>query len=621
MVVIIVLRRLQAQGPPPPPGPGYVSVPGVGFYRVHKELHTWAEAKAICEAEGGHLLIINSEAEDHAILQLLKRTPNLSTWLFIGFNDKEQEGFYVTIFGDPVASLGHARWHPGQPDDWDKKEDCGTVWTESGGLNDYICDGKMGFICEQQTLKNLLNYSHQHRHTGSRVDQDCSYLVVSVSVRRRRVAWALVLACVASLGLNEGLFQRWSVSAVPVGVRRRRGAWALALGLACVAGRGLNEGLFQYWSVSAVPVGVRRRRVAWALVLACVASLGLNERLFQRWSVNQINSEEEDREIVQLLKQEQNLSTWMSIGFNDIYKEGYPVTIFRDPVSALDYSRWHRGQPDDWDKNEDCGSVISETGELNDIPCDIKIGFICEQQGAWALALVLACVAGRGLNEGLFQRWSVSAGPVGVRRRREAWALALVLACVAARGLVRAQQCRRVAASVTVGTSRNASGHWEARILLQRSSELPDRGIEGLQLDVQPSTAMCGSTRHDAVLVTLQGMAACEAEGAHLLLIESPAEDQAVARLIAAERDQPTCYWVGFHDMDREGRYQTIFGNWTLLKFETNLSVYSAHVGSSRQNITSQLNTEGAGRNVCGELQEPRLFGEAEGVGVLSKRN
>ncbi|KAK7790052.1 hypothetical protein R5R35_007428 [Gryllus longicercus] len=142
---------LTIRGPPPPPGPGYVSVPGVGYYRIHKELHTWAEAKAICEAEGGHLLIINSEAEDKAILQLLKRTPNLSTWLFIGFDDKEKEGFYVTIFGDPVASLGYARWHPGQPDDWDKKEDCGTVWTESGGLNDYICDGKMGFICEQRT--------------------------------------------------------------------------------------------------------------------------------------------------------------------------------------------------------------------------------------------------------------------------------------------------------------------------------------------------------------------------------------------------------------------------------------------------------------------------------------
>ncbi|GLH13391.1 Regenectin [Gryllus bimaculatus] len=90
---------LTIRGPPPPPGPGYVSVPGVGYYRIHKENRTWAEAKAICEAEGGHLLIINSEAEDKAIQQLLKQEQKLSTWIFIVFSDIEKEGSYFTIFG------------------------------------------------------------------------------------------------------------------------------------------------------------------------------------------------------------------------------------------------------------------------------------------------------------------------------------------------------------------------------------------------------------------------------------------------------------------------------------------------------------------------------------------
>ncbi|GLH13392.1 C-type lectin 37Db [Gryllus bimaculatus] len=172
-------------GPPPPPDPGYVSVPGVGYYRIHKELHTWAEAKAICEAEGGHLLIINSEAEDKAIQQLLKQEQNIPRFMFIGFNDMNKEGSYITIFGDPV-SAGYARWNPGQPDNGGNVEDCGSIYTDTVGLNDLPCSSKVGFICEQR---------------------------------------------------------RWSVNTVPVGVRRRREAWALALLLACVARRGLNEGL------------------------------------------------------------------------------------------------------------------------------------------------------------------------------------------------------------------------------------------------------------------------------------------------------------------------------------------------------------------------------------------
>ena len=51
----------------------------------------WHEAREICEAEGTHLVIINSEDEFNAI----RRNP-MNLWT--GVNDIQITGNYVTIF-------------------------------------------------------------------------------------------------------------------------------------------------------------------------------------------------------------------------------------------------------------------------------------------------------------------------------------------------------------------------------------------------------------------------------------------------------------------------------------------------------------------------------------------
>ncbi|XP_069694779.1 hemolymph lipopolysaccharide-binding protein-like [Periplaneta americana] len=133
--------------------PGYELTRDLGYYKFHKTPKTWDEARKICEEEGAHLVIINSE-EESGILQKLFSTVNETigtsnnNYISIGFHDRFVEGEYITIFGKPLGSTGFIRWSSDrQPDNAGGNEDCGSMH-RNGGLNDITCSSKLYFICE-----------------------------------------------------------------------------------------------------------------------------------------------------------------------------------------------------------------------------------------------------------------------------------------------------------------------------------------------------------------------------------------------------------------------------------------------------------------------------------------
>lgn len=142
--------------PPLRAGPGYELHRGVGYYKLHSELKTWHEARQICAQEGGHLAIINSEEESKVLQSIFAPAAAKLrvVWAFIGFHDLYIEGQYLTVFDEPLSSTGFYRWYPSQPNNAGGSatlpgEDCGAMHT-NGGLNDYGCNVKVPFICEQE---------------------------------------------------------------------------------------------------------------------------------------------------------------------------------------------------------------------------------------------------------------------------------------------------------------------------------------------------------------------------------------------------------------------------------------------------------------------------------------
>ncbi|XP_071452995.1 hemolymph lipopolysaccharide-binding protein-like [Hetaerina americana] len=137
---------------PPQLPADYQLFPGVGYYKFHTALaNGFEDASSRCANEGGHLAIVNSEAEHQVLQTLFAKHPESelkTVWAFVGFHDRLKEGEFVTIFGQPLQSTGFTRWSsPGQPDDYNKAEDCGTV-RRNGGLNDIGCASVLPFFCE-----------------------------------------------------------------------------------------------------------------------------------------------------------------------------------------------------------------------------------------------------------------------------------------------------------------------------------------------------------------------------------------------------------------------------------------------------------------------------------------
>ncbi|XP_046736227.1 hemolymph lipopolysaccharide-binding protein-like [Diprion similis] len=97
-----------------------------------------------------------------------------------------------------------------------------------------------------------------------------------------------------------------------------------------------------------------------------------------------LNSVAEANAVTQLVKDSpaiigSPLPHFVGIGFHDLYREGRYFTIHGQTLSEAGYSKWPPGEPNNiWNnKPENCGS-LDENGQLNDIGCDVQIGFVCE---------------------------------------------------------------------------------------------------------------------------------------------------------------------------------------------------------------------------------------------------
>ncbi|KAH8352278.1 hypothetical protein KR084_003141 [Drosophila pseudotakahashii] len=118
--------------------PGFERI-GSRFFYIEKNVkENWATAENICRRKGGHLASIRNEEELNAITKKLK-----STWYWLGINDRENEGEYISVAsGKPAQYL---KWV------WFKNingntRDC--LLLTKQGVSDYFCNERFYFICQ-----------------------------------------------------------------------------------------------------------------------------------------------------------------------------------------------------------------------------------------------------------------------------------------------------------------------------------------------------------------------------------------------------------------------------------------------------------------------------------------
>ena len=74
--------------------------------------NTWTASEAEAEALGGTLAIINDAAENDWIYSTFSMFGNTPRGLWIGLTDKDREGTFVWVTGDPLVYIN---WGGGEP--------------------------------------------------------------------------------------------------------------------------------------------------------------------------------------------------------------------------------------------------------------------------------------------------------------------------------------------------------------------------------------------------------------------------------------------------------------------------------------------------------------------------
>lgn len=138
-------------------------------YEVYDYSTSWKQAKALCEAWGGHLVTINDVGENAFITNLVKK--GFKNSYYIGCTDEEREGEWKWITGEPFS---YKNWDPHLPEP--SGEDYGCIvarenlpnktpgeWMDnddkdqSGTFYSYT---NAGFICE---VDNIVTHTHNYK--------------------------------------------------------------------------------------------------------------------------------------------------------------------------------------------------------------------------------------------------------------------------------------------------------------------------------------------------------------------------------------------------------------------------------------------------------------------------
>ncbi|XP_077989282.1 salivary C-type lectin 1-like [Glandiceps talaboti] len=134
------------------------------FFCEQPEGEYQAQAKSICESNGGSLAIVDNPQTSQVLFDFIDANCLYDTWcieqygFWIGLNDIEVEEQYVWYNDNGVCDL-FEDWASGEPNNNEKQDndgqDCAQLWYRSGSAkkwgkwdDEYCSYREKGYICE-----------------------------------------------------------------------------------------------------------------------------------------------------------------------------------------------------------------------------------------------------------------------------------------------------------------------------------------------------------------------------------------------------------------------------------------------------------------------------------------
>jgi hypothetical protein len=114
---------------------------GHSCYKRFTSASSWLDARDICADEGGWLVSISDEREN----EFVESISDSESTVWIGLGDRNVEGKLKWDHGEAIT---YTNWRSGQPDDFEKSEDCVELRGNDGTWNDATCTDTKDFVCE-----------------------------------------------------------------------------------------------------------------------------------------------------------------------------------------------------------------------------------------------------------------------------------------------------------------------------------------------------------------------------------------------------------------------------------------------------------------------------------------
>ncbi len=294
-------------------------VRGTRSYYVCPTPRTYDEAGPHCAEIGAERVVIDSAGEARWLSETAHRLRRQDYWL--GLDDRAEEGSFVWDDGSP---LGEHRFAQGQPDNGGEA-DCAHVL---GGRDDWAdrpCGHRIGVLCEAPCVPG----TDRDQDGAEDCGQDCNDEDPNVHPDAEELCDGIDNNC------NGVIDELGECICVPVD-REGRSYHICTQPLAYLDGREACRSLGQDLAI--------------------------------------INDADEDAFLYQRAIATRRLDYWF--GFDDIAEEG---TFTWSDGSVGGYDNWNGNEPNNAGGNEDCAHMWANGGRWNDLPCDRRLGFICEE--------------------------------------------------------------------------------------------------------------------------------------------------------------------------------------------------------------------------------------------------
>ena len=287
-------------------------------YLVCPTPRTYAEARLHCQAAGAEPIIIDNAGEAVWIAAEANAIARQDYWL--GLDDIAAEGTFRWWDGTAPA---YTRWHGNEPNNAGNNEDCAHIWGGNDTWNDRPCGSSLGVLCEDVCAP------------GQDLDEDGSD------------------DCLADCDPESPLINPAAEEVCDRVDNDCDGEVDEAPECICVPFD--REG--RAYHVCTEPLG-------WPDARAACQARGQDLAV--------VNDADEGAWLFGTALELQAQDYW--IGLSDTAVEGAFVWVDGSPVG---FSDWTGGQPDN-SGGEDCVHYWGASGQWNDLPCDRRLGFLCE---------------------------------------------------------------------------------------------------------------------------------------------------------------------------------------------------------------------------------------------------